>query len=139
MKSTIKKELQTKSERGINMRKYKIEEMAKGHRWYVIFLEENAKGEKITVEFCKCENPGGKNSLPYLWKKNGWMNRILENWYSVTVFATDKNGSCFGKYNPQTKKTKDGKRNVINFDWMLEATEENAAKLLNEIEKRAFN
>ena len=114
------------------MRKYTIEEMAKGRRWYVEFKEKNQLGEKILVEFSYCENSGGAHSLPNMWYKNGYIDRVLKNYWSISTFATDPSGMCRGKYNPQHKKFK------IDFDWMLEATEENAAKLLKEVEKRAF-
>lgn len=120
------------------MRKYRVEEMAKDTRWFVTFEERNKKGEEIVIEFSKCTNPGGKNSLPYLWKKNGFISRILENWWNVQVYVTDKEGRCRGAYDPTSKLSEDGKRMVIVFDWMLEATEENAKKLFEEIEKRAF-
>lgn len=120
------------------MRKYRVEEMAKDTRWFVTFEERNKKGEEIVIEFSRCTNPGGKNSLPYLWKKNGFISRILENWWNVQVYVTDKEGRCRGAYDPTSKLSEDGKRMVIVFDWMLEATEENAKKLFEEIEKQAF-
>lgn len=120
------------------MRKIKIEEMAKNTRWFVTFEELNSKGEEIIIEFSRCTNPGGKNSLPYLWKKNGFINRILENWWNIQVYVTDSDGRCRGAYNPTSKLSEDGKRMVINFAWMLEATEENAKKLFDEVERLAF-
>ncbi len=120
------------------MKKIEIEEMAKGTRWYVTFEERNAKGEQILAEFTKCTNPGTKNSLPYLWKKNGFIDRILESWWGVQVYVTDEEGRCRGAYNPTNKSSEDGMRQVINFKWMLEATDQNAKKLLEEIERQAF-
>lgn len=120
------------------MKKIKVDEMAKNTRWFVTFEELNSKGEQIIIEFSRCTNPGGKNSLPYLWKKNGFINRILENWWSIQVYVTDSDGRCRGAYNPTSKLSEDGKRMVINFTWMLEATEENAKKLFNEVERLAF-
>lgn len=120
------------------MRKYTIEEMTKGRRWYVEFKEKNQLGEKILVEFSYCENSGGAHSLPNMWYKNGYIDRVLENYWIISTYATELNGMCRGRYNPQEKKSEDGKRLVIDFEWMLEATEENAAKLFKEIEKRAF-
>lgn len=114
------------------MRKYTIEERVKGRIWYVEFEDRNQLGEKILVEFSYCENSGSVHSLPNMWYKSGRIDRVLENYWSISTFATDKNGMCLGRYNPQHKKFK------IDFEWMLEATEENAAKLLREVEKRAF-
>lgn len=96
------------------------------------FTDRNAKGEKIQFELTPCSNPGGKNSLPYLWKKHGFIDRVLETWWSLQVYVTDKEG-CWGCYNPTEKLSDDGTRKVINFDWMLEATEENKQKLIDEV------
>jgi len=49
-------------------------------------------------------------------------------------YETENN--CYGIYNPQSKRSDDGKRNVINFDWIFEATEENKQKLLEEVYNR---
>ena len=51
------------------------------------------------------------------------------------VYAYDKEGNCYGRYNPQILPhgTK------INFDWILEATEENKERILNEIIKRTYD
>ena len=58
---------------------------------------------------------------------------MLETYWSVEVYVTDTEGTCWGRYNPQTKLSEDKKRLVINFDWMFEATEENKEKILNEV------
>lgn len=118
------------------MKKEYTTEMRSKTRTYHEFKEPNAKGEKIAFEFVKCENPGGKNSLPYLWKKNGYIDRILETYWSVDTYATDASG-CWGRYNPTEKISNDGKRLVLDFDWVLEATEENKQKIIDEIYRRA--
>lgn len=119
------------------------------------FTEQNKNGETIEFSIERCgdwDKPTDKNSLPYLWKKNGYINRVLPNYWHVSTYATDKNGNCFGVYNPQEKqirrtyqeytgktyKTVEQTRMVIDFDFMFEATEENKQKLIAEIEKRAF-
>lgn len=127
-----------RTEKEKQMRKYTIEEIVKGRRWYVEFKDRNQLGEKILVEFSYCENSGSVHSLPNMWYKSGRIDRVLKNYWSISTFATDENGTYRGRYSPQDKLSEDGKRLVIDFDWMFEATEENAAKLLKEIEKRAF-
>ena len=113
------------------------------------FTEQNKHGETIEFSIDLCgdwDEPTNKNSLPYLWKKHGDINRVLPNYWHVSTYATDKNGDCYGVYNPQEKhlirKDENGKtiedRMVIDFDFMLEATEENRQKIIAEIEKRAF-
>ena len=113
------------------------------------FTEKNKNGETIefSIDRCgDCDKPTDKNSLPYLWKKNGYIDRVLPNYWHVSTYATDKNGNCYGVYNPQEKhlirKGENGKtiesRMVIDFEFMFEATEENKQKIIAEIEKRAF-
>jgi hypothetical protein len=58
-----------------------------------------------------------------------------ETHWSISTYVTDTEGNCYGRYNPQSKISEDGKRTVLNFDWMFEATEENKEKLLNEVYK----
>ena len=103
----------------------------------------NFKGETLLMDITKCTNPGGKNSLPYLWKQHGYTKEIMETWWSVSTYVTDKDGNCRHAYNPTLvikKEVHKGKvltcRPCINFEWLLEATEENKKKLLNEVENR---
>lgn len=99
--------------------------------------EENAKGEVIFIEFTRCENPGGKHSLPYLWYKNGLTPYVLPHWWDVDVSAISiATGHSRHEYNPQTIKTYGG--NFINFNFMLPATSANLISLFDEIIKRAF-
>lgn len=121
------------------MRKYTVEKMSET-RELITFAELNAKGEKIQIELVKGTYSGHNYSLPYLWKKHGYIDRILETYWSITTYATEngRKGTCWRRYNPQTKLSEDGKRQVINFEWMFEATEENRQKLIAEVERLAF-
>ena len=110
------------------------------------------KGERIVVELTKSENdPKDSKTMPNRWYKKGWIPEKLNTYWSVTVYAYDGEGNCFGRYNPQVKM-EEGVREamingkmvpvpgpVIDFDWIFEATPENAAKLFSEIERRAFS
>lgn len=122
------------------MRKYTVEKFGR-NRELLTFEELNAKGEKIQLELTRCENSGAVHSLPYIWKKAGYINRILETYWSLSTYATEDGGkgTCWGRYNPQEKPSEDGKRRAINFDWMFEATEENREKLIAEVERLAFS
>ncbi|HCL4455256.1 TPA: hypothetical protein N2D10_003283 [Clostridium botulinum] len=113
-------------------KEYIIEQMAES-RWFYTFTDINEKGEKVIIELSKCEDGSFKNSLPKLWKKNGYIDRVLETYWSIETFVKDTEGNSFGIYNPQHKLSKDGKRMIINFDWMFEATEDNKEKLINEV------
>lgn len=117
-------------------KEYTIKQMAET-RWFYTFTEPNAKGEKLVIEIMKCTNSGGNHSLPVLWHKNGMIDRVLETYWSIETYATDTEGMCYGRYNPQSKLSDDSKRAVINFDWMFEATEENKEKLIDEVYKLA--
>lgn len=112
---------------------YTINKMSKIRELYC-FNDKNPKGERIEVEFVKIENDN-KGHLINLWYKKGFIKEQLENYWNVTVYAYDKEGNCCGKYNPQILPhgTK------INFDWILEATEENKDLILHEIIKRTYN
>lgn len=120
------------------MRKYEIKKMS-NNREYLTFQEKNQKGETIMIELVKSTSPKEKSqSMAYLWKKNGLTDQVLETWWSIRTYVTTENGECLGKYNPQEFFDKRKKRLSINFDWMLEATEENKDKLIAEIERLAF-
>lgn len=114
------------------MMNYKVEKYT-NHLSKIYITEKNRKDESLMIELSECTNPGGKNSLPYLWYKAGYTDKILDTYLCVHTYCTDSEGGCSGKYNPQEKRSDDGKRNVINFDWLFENTEENKQKLINEV------
>lgn len=109
------------------MMKYEIEKRDFGSTW-VHVIGKNAKQETMTIEIVHCENPGGKNSLPYAWYKNGWIDKVMETYIGCHTYVHDSENGCYGGYNVTEKY--DGKRNVINFDWLLEDTEENRKKII---------
>lgn len=111
--------------------KYTIEK-GNGSITWIHLTETNKKKETLIIELSECINPGGKNSLPYLWYKAGYTNRVLDSYLCIRTYCRDSEGNCYGRYNPQTKRSEDGKRSIINFDWMFENTEENKQKLINE-------
>lgn len=113
--------------------KYTIEKMSQTREFYH-FNDRNSKGERIEIEFTKVENDNNRY-LINLWYKKGFIKEQLENYWQVTVYTYDKEGNCYGKYNPQILPH--GTR--INFDWILEATKENKERILNEIIKRTYD
>lgn len=113
-------------------KEYTIEQMA-GSRWFYKFTDTNEKGEELIIELKKCEDNSYKDSLPKLWKKNGYIDRVLKNYWSIQTYVTDTEENCCGKYNPQEKLSDDRQTRIINFNWMSEATEENKGKLINEV------
>lgn len=111
------------------MMKYEIEKRDNGSAWIRV-IGKNAKQETMTIEIVGCKNPGGKKSLPYLWYKEGWTDKVMETYISCNTYVDDSEGFCFGIYNPTVKLSDDGKRSVINFDWLLEDTEENRKRII---------
>lgn len=98
----------------------------------------NRRGEKLCVEIGFSHNDSqSPNSLPVIWHKKGFTKEIITEWWSVQTYVTDCDGECIRKYDPTIQRSWDGKRFEINFDWHLRATDENHAKLLEEI-KRLF-
>lgn len=115
--------------------KYTIEQMAPA-RWYYTFEEKNRKGETLVIELMKITvDTSDKKSIPVLWKKHGYIDRVLPHYWSISTYVHDTENNCYGIYNPQSKRSDDG-RHVINFDWIFEATEENKQKLLEEVYNR---
>ena len=115
--------------------KYEVIKNGKSNTFYK-FKEKNKLGENLTVEISETyPNNTSTNSLPNLWKQHGFTNKLYDNYLNVDCYVTDKNGTCWGKYNPTEKLADDKKRNVINFDYMLEVSEENKNFLLDKIYK----
>ena len=111
----------------LKMKKYIIEQTAET-TWFYTFTDVNEKGEKLVIELSKCKDwKESKNSLAKLWKKHGYINRVLETYWFIQTYVKNTEGNSFEKYNPQRKLGQ------INFDWMFEATEENKEKLINEV------
>lgn len=130
--------------------KYEVEQRAESC-WQIDFTSE--RGEKISVEFDKSVTPEKltKSNLMYIWVKEGYLPELLPSRWVVRVYAYEENGFCYGWYNPTIKEEfyreyncerkdyEEKSRNVINFDWVLEATEQNAKKIFAEIFKMANN
>lgn len=115
---------------------YKMEKNAFSllDNYFYSFDETNKDGEIIQCEITKITNDGRKSNLINIWYEKGWIKKPLNDYWSIEVYATDKKGFCWGRYNPQILPG----TTKLNFKWILEATEENKAKILEEIERRAF-
>lgn len=111
---------------------YKIEErnsLAPG--LWVTVNEANTDGETLIFELSKCINPGGKNSLPALWSKKGYTKTLLSSFWSLDTFVTHEKYGCYRAYDPTVKDN-----HQINFDYILEATPENAEIIVKEMIRR---
>lgn len=107
--------------------KYTVEEMAPT-RWFYYCNEKNAKGERLLVEVEKIiVNLEDKKEAMNLWKKEGVIKNAFPTWWSIHNYVHDTEGNGFKAYNPTVKGS------TLNFDWMLEATEENLNLILEEV------
>ena len=114
-------------------------------RWADEFVEfkewvtfTNSAGEEVLIWLSRTRaDKGYKNDLMNIYLKNGWISEFIEERITLEVFATDKNGHTWGWYNPQHKLSEDGKRLVINFDYILADTPENREFLIDEVIKMA--
>lgn len=95
----------------------------------VRFKEKNNLNETLILQINEVYPPKSENSLPNLWKKLGFTDKILDSYYILDVCAFDENGYEYHKYNPQIAKNEDGNME-INFDYMLEVSEANMYKLI---------
>lgn len=120
---------------------YKVIDCGSEVRRMYEFNGRTPQGERVIVEVSECypfsAKGWGKNGLPTLWHKAGYTKTVLPNYLSINVYVYDLDGQCWGMYNPQTCETWDGKRHVINFDWMLTVSQENRDRLLAEVVRRA--
>jgi len=98
----------------------------------VRFIEKNNLNEVLILQINEVYPPKCKNSLPNLWKKYGFTDKILDSYYILDVCVIDENGYEYHKYNPQIAKKSDGNRS-INFDYMLEVSEANMYKLIDNV------
>lgn len=114
-------------------RKYYIEKINNTNITRITVKRKNKKGESLIIELTDCKNPDRGNTLPILWKKYGYTNKLLNTYICVKTYCTDSDGNCYDRYNPQIKLSEDKKRRIINFDWMLENTEDNKQKLIDEV------
>ena len=95
----------------------------------VRFIEKNNLNESLILQINEVYPLKTENSLPNLWKKLGYTDKILDSYLILDVCAFDENGYEYHKYNPQIAKNEDGNRE-INFDYMLEVSEANMYKLI---------
>lgn len=119
-----------------NARAHEDEWVVPGQRMIRTFEGRNAKGEAVEVEFGIGRNDRSRRSLAKLWHRNGRTGTELETWWNVTVYVTDGDGRCFEAYNPTIRRG--GYGLVLDFEWVMEATQENLELISSEIEKRAF-
>lgn len=92
---------------------------------YFIFIRPLRDDEEFTIEvgFCKAL---GRNSLPYLWHKFGYTDKVLDDYIIINTYCTSKDGFCTNYHNPQINDM-----HKINFNYLLETNEENLKILVD--------
>ena len=125
----------------LDAKDYKIEECGSEIRRFYRFNGTTPKGETVLAEISECypfsAKGWGKNDLPTLWAKAGYTKEVLPNYLCLHTYVTDKDGHSYMDYNPQDRIAWDGKRRVIDFEWMLTVSQENIERLLSEVVRRA--
>lgn len=124
----------------LNKKDYKIIDCGSDIRRMYEFSGKTPKGERVLCEISECY-PGkegwGSRSLPVVWHKAGHTKKVLPSYLSLHTYVYDEDGSCWCRYNPQDMETWDGKRWVIDFNWLLPVSQENIDSLLAEVVRRA--
>lgn len=103
-------------------------------------INENGRAIRELLTFSDLTKAGGKHALPVLWAREGWKASVLPTWWSVDVYAREDGGAgtCWGRYNPTEREDPETGRRVLNWPYILEATEENKLAILAEIFRRAY-
>lgn len=91
-------------------------------------------GSDLEVHIGTSEHGHGSGSLMDRWVKAGNLPAFVARALDVDVYYTREDGSVVGMFNPTEKPGGDGY--VIDFDWVLEATDENERRILDEVERR---
>lgn len=73
--------------------------------------------------------------LMHRWIKTGYVSEWHDTSLTVQTYYSEDGKSCYGYYNPTARLSEDGKRLVIDFDWVLDATPENVSRILRECER----
>ena len=101
-------------------------------------LTPNSKGETAVVEICECFTDGAAGSLPFLWHKYGYTSAVVKDYLTAECYVYDTKGKCYADYNPTVKLSDDGRRMVINFEWLLPVCEQNKQAIMREIARRFY-
>lgn len=94
-------------------------------RRFLLYIEPVRDDKKFIIEVYFCEIHG-KNTIPELWFKNGYTNKVLNKYMCISTCCRNKDGILSAKFNPQIKGIHE-----INFDYMLESNQENLKKLID--------
>lgn len=89
---------------------------------------KNGKGETLEIQICHMKS--SDSSIINTWYKAGYIDTRLDTYLFCHTYVLDSEGNGSMKYNPTVKLSEDGKRNIVNFDWILTDTPENKVKII---------
>lgn len=83
---------------------------------------------EVTTVVCDLNDP---HSSMRIWKKHGFIRDLLPSYLAVSTYYREPDG-WYGRYNITIKPSDDGRRQVLDYDYLREATPENERELLAE-------
>ena len=96
------------------------------------------RGESVIVDMTACyPDNSSKNSLPNYWYRNGLTETVLDSYWIADVYVTMPDGRCVRKYDPTATFDQQKHQAIINFEWLLPATNKDCFEILDEIIRRA--
>ena len=110
--------------------------MGANHRVFVDGLECG----RLEISLCTLKHDRDgiyRDRIMERWVKGGKLDEWLDTTWGVEVCEYLENGSCHGAYNPTLSGGECGR--LINFAWVLEATPENADRIVREVIRMAEN
>lgn len=90
-------------------------------------------GPAFVVEVSICQHDlSNRRDLMHVWTQAGYIPTPLSTSLDVRTYYTDKAGNCWGWYNITERPSEDGRRMVIDFGYMREATPDHERELVAE-------
>lgn len=78
----------------------------------------------------RCTSEHGPHDVMTLWKKAGYIKKELDTFIAVDAYYYDEKRSWASRYNATVKRDTKTHRSMINFDYLMEWTEENIIDLV---------
>lgn len=96
------------------------------------------RGESVIVDMTACyPDNSSRNSLPNYWYRHGLTETVLDSYWIADVYVTLPDGRCVRKYDPTATFDQQKHQAIINFEWLLPATNKDCFEILDEIIRRA--
>ena len=80
---------------------------------------------KLKIVATKRESDRLPRGIMKLWKKTGLIKKELDTYVCIDTYYYEDEHNCTSKYNATVKRDIAHDRGVINFDYLMEWTEEN--------------